>query len=238
MKKLLLLLVFAGISAVCFAQADSCRIIITTPGYTSIYRYSDREFAKQMACDFKVADASVTEEPKGDGCSLVKLRIGQREYSFAVSPDAPVVRLQYDRNRRLFKGMGFNYIEQTEAKYEAPSFNGVSLLKLPELWRPQIEKLIDDRSLLDPDRPDVFLLEVDIDEDGIVHRIVELGGALKQYSQVFIDKIYDIRKSYDPENSQWSSPIFKVHYTTPRKVDKVHPNIISHQNCSCYDLAH
>jgi len=101
-----------------------------------------------MACDFKVADASVTEEPKGDGCSLVKLRIGQREYSFAVSPDAPVVRLQYDRNRRLFKGMGFNYIEQTEAKYEAPSFNGVSLLKLPELWRPQIEKLIDDRSLL------------------------------------------------------------------------------------------
>ncbi len=145
-----------------------------------------------MACDFKVADASVTEEPKGDGCSLVKLRIGQREYSFAVSPDAPVVRLQYDRNRRLFKGMGFNYIEQTEAKYEAPSFNGVSLLKLPELWRPQIEKLIDDRSLLDPDRPDVFLLEVDIDEDGIVHRIVELGGALKQYSQVFIDKIYDI----------------------------------------------
>ena len=88
--------------------------------------------------------------------------------------------------------MGFNYIEQTEAKYEAPSFNGVSLLKLPELWRPQIEKLIDDRSLLDPDRPDVFLLEVDIDEDGIVHRIVELGGALKQYSQVFIDKIYDI----------------------------------------------
>ena len=192
MKKLLLLLVFAGISAVCFAQADSCRIIITTPGYTSIYRYSDREFAKQMACDFKVADASVTEEPKGDGCSLVKLRIGQREYSFAVSPDAPVVRLQYDRNRRLFKGMGFNYIEQTEAKYEAPSFNGVSLLKLPELWRPQIEKLIDDRSLLDPDRPDVFLLEVDIDEDGIVHRIVELGGALKQYSQEFIDKIYDI----------------------------------------------
>ena len=90
LKKLLLLLVFAGISAVCFAQADSCRIIITTPGYTSIYRYSDREFAKQMACDFKVADASVTEEPKGDGCSLVKLRIGQREYSFAVSPDAPV----------------------------------------------------------------------------------------------------------------------------------------------------
>lgn len=186
------MLFFAGVSAVCFAQADSCRIIITTPGYTSIYRYSIVEFAEQMACDFKIQGAFATEEPKEEGCSLVKLHIGQRDFVFSLSPAAPVIRLQYDRNRRLFKGLGFNFIEQSEAKYEEPNFKGVSLLKLPSVWQPQIEKLIDDRSLLDPDKPNVFLLEADIDENGIVHRIVEISGALKQYSQVFIDKIYDL----------------------------------------------
>ena len=45
---------------------------------------------------------------------------------------------------------------------------------------------------MDADRPTVFLIEADIDEEGIVRRIAELNGALKQYSQVFIDKIYDL----------------------------------------------
>ena len=48
------------------------------------------------------------------------------------------------------------------------------------------------RSLLEEGKPNVFLLEADIDEQGNVHKIVELNGALRQYSQIFIDKLYDM----------------------------------------------
>lgn len=52
--------------------------------------------------------------------------------------------------------------------------------------------MIENRSLLEEGKPNVFLLEADIDEQGNVHKIVELNGALRQYSQIFIDKLYDM----------------------------------------------
>lgn len=91
-----------------------------------------------------------------------------------------------------FKGIGFNYIEHEGVRYEAPSFKGLTVEKLSEAWQPQIERLIENRSLLEEGKPNVFLLEADIDEQGNVHKIVELNGALRQYSQIFIDKLYDM----------------------------------------------
>lgn len=176
-----------------YAQsADEPRIIVTTPGYTSVYRYDVATFAEKASSDFKIENISVVSEKLKEGVSRLRLAIGPREFVFVVDSLSPCARLQYDRNRRQFKGLGFNYIDREGVRYEAPVFKGMAIAGLPGLWQPQIEKLITDRNLLDADRPNVFLIEADIDEDGIVRRIVELNGALKQYAQVFIDKIYDL----------------------------------------------
>lgn len=199
MKRICLLLVFTVLSVRCLGDSTDRKIIITTPGYTSIYRYSTEDFAENLASEFKIESASAREEVSEDGRAMVRLWISQKEYLFTISPEAPLVRLSYDRNRRQFKGVGFNYIDHAGSKYDAPIFKGTTLTKLPALWQPQIEKLIADKSFLEEGVANVFILEADIDEDGIVHKIVELNGALKQYSQVFIDKIYDLAvRGWDP----------------------------------------
>lgn len=174
------------------AAAVDYQIIITTPGYMSIYRYSPEEFSEQMASDFRVEGAAIAHDRLTDDRSRVTLYIGTREFVFTIAPESRVCRLTYDRNKRQFKGVGFNYVDSSGVRCEAPSFKGTPIFRLPELWQPQIEKLIGDRNLLVEDKPNVFILEADIDEQGIVHKIVELNGALKQYSQIFIDKIYDL----------------------------------------------
>ncbi len=181
-----------SLGSLCAQSADEPRIIVTTPGYANIYRYSVETFAQKAASDFKIENVSAVCEEMGEGSSRVRLRIGPREFLFATDSVCPFVRLQYDRNRRQFKGLGFNYIDREGVCYRAPVFKDMDIASLPERWQPQIERLITDRSLLDADRPTVFLIEADIDEEGIVRRIAELNGALKQYSQVFIDKIYDL----------------------------------------------
>ena len=163
-------------SAAVFGQSD-CWIIITTPGYGSIYRYAPEEFAAQMASDFKIEGVTVNYATLSEGCKRLKLHIGRKDFVFSITPQSPVARLTYDRNRRQFKGIGFNYIEHEGVRYEAPSFKGLTVEKLSEAWQPQIERLIENRSLL---------------EEGNVHKIVELNGALRQYSQIFIDKLYDM----------------------------------------------
>ena len=178
-------------SAAVFGQSD-CRIIITTPGYGSIYRYAPEEFAAQMASDFKIEGVTVDYATLSEGCKRLKLHIGRKDFVFWITSQSPVARLTYDRNRRQFKGIGFNYIEHEGVRYEAPSFKGLTVEKLSEAWQPQIERLIENRSLLEEGKPNVFLLEADIDEQGNVHKIVELNGALRQYSQIFIDKLYDM----------------------------------------------
>lgn len=187
----LVLCTFFFLSPGAFGQSD-CRIIITTPGYGSIYRYAPEEFAAQMASDFKIEGVTVDYETLSEGCKRLKLHIGRKDFVFSITPQSPVARLTYDRNRRQFKGIGFNYIEREGVRYEAPSFKGLTVEKLSEAWQPQIERLIENRSLLEEDEPNVFLLEADIDEHGNVHKIVELSGALRQYSQIFIDKVYDM----------------------------------------------
>jgi len=182
--------VFVG--PLCAQSDDAPCIVVTTPGYTNVYRYNVATFAEKASSDFKIEDISVVSEKLKEGVSRLRLDIGPREFVFVLDSLSPCARLQYDRNRRQFKGLGFNYIDREGVRCEAPVFKGTALAGLPALWQPQIEKLITDRNLLDADRPNVFLIEADIDEEGIVRRIVELNGALKQYAQVFIDKIYDL----------------------------------------------
>ena len=87
------------------------------------------------------------------------------------------------------KSMGGAKLKMIYADSKGDSAEGVT----------QIEKLIHDRTFLSPDKPNVFLIEAVIDEEGRVRKIVELNGALKQYAQIFIDKIYDLSwKGWQP----------------------------------------
>lgn len=193
MKKIyfFLILLFVHLS-LCAQGAIDYQIIITTPGYTSVYRYDKGDFQEGIVRDFRVqGDISIVEDPQTDQKSLVWLTIGSRQFKFLVSENASVLRLQYDRNRRLFTGLGFNYLEYDQYKYEAPTFKGLSLREISSTMEREINKMIDDRTLLDEDKPTTFILEAEIDEDGFVHRVVELNGSLKQYSKVIIDQFYE-----------------------------------------------
>ena len=203
MKKVLLITTALIIGSIkfCFGQTDISsslenKIIITTPGYTSIYRYNEDNFDEGMKKDFRIQEAVVesrmtagSDDP--DNKEHLTLKIGNDTYDFMLCAESPVARLIYDRNKRSFMGVGFNFIENTNVKYKAPSFEGHSLCDLPNIWKKDIDRVITDKTLLSNDKPEVLILEADIDENGIIHKIVELNGALRQYSKIIIDKIYD-----------------------------------------------
>lgn len=175
-----------------FAQYSDYKVIVTTQGHPTVNRYSSTDFREALGRDFRmVGDVSLSESDFSQGGSKVNIQIGNRQFNFVVSEEMPVVRLIYDRNRRIFSGAGCNFIEDSTAVYKAPTFKGMRLAELPEKWMPDIDKLISDKSLLSADEPTLFLLEADIDENGIVHKITELNGTLRQYSKVIIDQIYD-----------------------------------------------
>lgn len=90
-------------SAAVFGQSD-CRIIITTPGYGSIYRYAPEEFAAQMASDFKIEGVTVNYATLSEGCKRLKLHIGRKDFVFSITPQSPVARLTYDRNPAAVQG--------------------------------------------------------------------------------------------------------------------------------------
>ena len=96
-----------------------------------------------MASDFKIEGVTVDYATLSEGCKRLKLHIGRKDFVFSITSQLPVARLTYDRNRRQFKGIGFNYIEHEGVRYEAPSFKGLTVEKLSEAWQPQIERLIE-----------------------------------------------------------------------------------------------
>ena len=195
MKRILLIIMLLMVAVqVCMAQvanADGWKIIVTTPGYTSIYRYGKGDFTEGIAKDLRIQGATVESSESGNG-EKVDVVIGGKTYSFTVNEELPIVRLVFDRNKRQFTGVGCNYIENQLFNYFPPSFKGNALSALPEVWHKEIERLIDDKSLISPGEPHVFIFEAEIDENGIVQKIVELNGALKQYSTKIIDKIYEM----------------------------------------------
>lgn len=99
----LVLLTCLFFSAAVFGQSD-CRIIITTPGYGSIYRYAPEEFAAQMASDFKIEGVTVNYATLSEGCKRLKLHIGRKDFVFSITPQSPVARLTYDRNPAAVQG--------------------------------------------------------------------------------------------------------------------------------------
>lgn len=168
------------------------RIIISTPGYMSVYNYTKPDFLSQAKEQFRImGDVAINEDDLGGGKRRIYVTLGLRQFDFLVTPQTPVIRLSYDRNRRLFTGVGCNFIDREGAACTPPTFKGIDLTDLPEKWIDEINRRIGDRTLLSEDAPTVFILELDIDEQGIVHKVVELNGALKQYSQVIIDYIYE-----------------------------------------------
>lgn len=192
-KLLCSVFLFCSFAGLLRAQGDDdYQIIVTTPGYTSVYNYTKSEFLAQAREQFRInGDVALNEDTLEGGKQRVYVTIGLRQFDFLLTPQMPVIRFKYDRNRRLFTGAGCNFIDREGATYTPPTFNGSDLTTLPAQWVDEINRRIGDRTLLSEDKPTVFILEVDIDEQGIVQRVVELNGCLKQYSQVIIDYIYD-----------------------------------------------
>ena len=186
------LLLFTGLSQLLFPQNIDYQIYITTPGYTSVRSYSKADFEK-VKHDFRVMNGpvTITDSLCNSGKTEVRMVIGLRKFSFFVTQETPIIRLVYDRNRRIFSGAGCNLVENENFKYTPPSFKGNSLVKLPEILLADINRTIEDRSLLKKDSATVFVIEADIDENGMIHRIVPLSDTLRQYSKVIIDQIYD-----------------------------------------------
>ena len=186
------LLLFTGLSQLLFSQNIDYQIYITTPGYTSVRSYSKADFEK-VKHDFRVMNGpvTITDSLCNSGKTEVRMVIGLRKISFFVTQETPIIRLVYDRNRRIFSGAGCNFVENENFKYTPPSFKGNSLVKLPEILLADINRTIEDRSLLKKDSATVFVIEADIDENGMIHRIVPLSDTLRQYSKVIIDQIYD-----------------------------------------------
>ena len=186
------LLLFTGLSQLLFSQNIDYQIYITTPGYTSVRSYSKADFEK-VKHDFRVMNGpvTITDSLCNSGKTEVRMVIGLRKFSFFVTQETPIIRLVYDRNRRIFSGAGCNFVENENFKYTPPSFKGNSLVKLPEILLADINRTIEDRSLLKKDSATVFVIEADIDENGMIHRIVPLSDTLRQYSKVIIDQIYD-----------------------------------------------
>lgn len=186
------LLLFTGLSQLLFSQNIDYQIYITTLGYTSVRSYSKADFEK-VKHDFRVMNGpvTITDSLCNSGKTEVRMVIGLRKFSFFVTQETPIIRLVYDRNRRIFSGAGCNFVENENFKYTPPSFKGNSLVKLPEILLADINRTIEDRSLLKKDSATVFVIEADIDENGMIHRIVPLSDTLRQYSKVIIDQIYD-----------------------------------------------
>ena len=186
------LLLFTGLSQSLLSQNIDYQIYITTPGYTSVRSYSKADFEK-VKHDFRVMNGpvTITDSLCNSGKTEVRMVIGLRKVSFFVTQETPIIRLVYDRNRRIFSGAGCNFVENENFKYTPPSFKGNSLVKLPEILLADINRTIEDRSLLKKDSATVFVIEADIDENGMIHRIVPLSDTLRQYSKVIIDQIYD-----------------------------------------------
>ena len=186
------LLLFTGLSQLLFSQNIDYQIYITTPGYTSVRSYSKADFEK-VKHDFRVMNGpvTITDSLCNSGKTEVRMVIGLRKFSFFVTQETPIIRLVYDRNRRIFSGAGCNFVENENFKYTPPSFKGNSLVKLPEILLADINRTIEDRSLLKKDSATVFVIDADIDEYGMIHRIVPLSDTLRQYSKVIIDQIYD-----------------------------------------------
>ncbi len=173
-------------------EAGDYQIVVTTPGYTSIYNYTSSNFPDQAKEQFRIhGNVALNEDKLEEGRRRVYVTIGLRQFDFLLTPQMPVIRLRYDRNRRLFTGIGCNFLDREGAKYTPPTFQGFDLTQLPERWLDDINRQIEDRTLLPENEPMVFLIEVDIDEQGMLQKVVELNGCLKQYSQVIIDYIYD-----------------------------------------------
>ncbi len=188
---LFVLLFLFGLREPIFSQNADYQVYITTLGYTSVRSYTKADFEK-VKHDFRIMKGSVkiTDSICDKDRTDVKVVIGSRKFNFFITPETPIIRLLYDRDRRIFSGAGCNFIENEEFRYTTPSFEGKSLVELSKMLLPDINRTIDDRSLLKRDSAIVFVIEADIDEEGVIRKIVPLSDTLRQYSRVIIDQIY------------------------------------------------
>ena len=173
-------------------QLSDCRIIITTPGYTSVYRYSVSDFCSGVKRDMRFFNTSVECRDSLD-VKLVDIVVNNEKWSFEVSEKIPVIRFMYDRNRRKLSPIGINYRGNVGfVVADSISNTGSMVLDLPEVWNPDdVRRLVgvNDFNVL---KGRVLIMDANVDENGVVSHITEVGGAPKQMSQIVVDYLYEM----------------------------------------------
>lgn len=172
------------------------RIIVTTAGNNTVYSYSEESFQDEIKRNLHIfKPIEITQEQKSDPIvqRQVDISIGEQQYHFKVQNQIPVVRFNFDRNRRALTPQGLgSMVSDTVKNITYPSYKGTPLTELWGLWRDQIERNMDSKYLFQQESAKQLIIEIEIDEDGFVHDIKELGGTLKSYSSSCIATIFDI----------------------------------------------
>ncbi len=171
-----------------FPGAGGYNIIITTPGYTSVYRYRTEDFCSGVRRDLRVFDADVTHRDSM-GRKIVDVTLCGRKSSFEVSEGIPVIRFAYDRNRRIFSPLGMNCREVSAG--DSLSAEMVCTPVLPGGWSPELARRLVGHLGMNVDG-EVLIMDAEVDENGIVRQITEVGGAPRQASQVVIEYLYEM----------------------------------------------
>lgn len=196
---LVVVLMFIG-AVEASAEAVPYNIIVTMAGSSTIYSYTAENFPTDIKRNHRVFQdvtieerASETVDQSRTNLRIVDITVGANSYSFEVWDQLPIIRFSYDRNRRSFVAEGLNVIDgQERGEFTYPSYKGTQFSDLWALWRDRIERSIDDKNLFAQEHTKQLVLEFDIDEDGYLLDIKDLGGTLKSYSQSCIAAIYDI----------------------------------------------
>lgn len=174
-------------------QADQLQIIVTMQGSNTVYSSSESSFSEDVKRNLRIFQpTSITHSYSENNQHLVNITVGSHEYCFKVSDMQPVARFNFDRNRRILTPKGLNVVESSQSEVKYPSYKGTPLTELWPLWREQIERRMEDKNIFIQESSKQLILELDIDEDGYIRNIGELGGTLRSYSQSCVATIYDI----------------------------------------------
>lgn len=172
------------------------QIIVTAPGSSTVYSSTEDTFSEDIKRSLRIfqsAEISQSADQNGQPQRMVNIKVGGRDYNFKVADHTPVVRFDFDRNRRALVAKGLNALESDPTqKIVYPTYKGTPLTELWALWREQIQRNMQDRYMFEEESIKPLVLEVDIDEDGYLRAIQDLGGTGRDYSEICVSTIFDI----------------------------------------------
>ena len=194
----------AGLLLSSSLSANPLKIIVTSRDQATAHRYNEKNFAKQLKHDYRLfSEVSIAQSDMPDIPSessrlartdrkRVDINIARQSFSFEVCRQMPVIHLRFDRNRRLFSPVGLNLLENSDDDVRYPRFKNRQIDELWSLWREEIQCRFENKNLFEQHHTNKLILEIEIDTDGYIRKITDLGGAPKLYSNHCISVIFDI----------------------------------------------